>query len=430
MNTIKANKVLFKNGETINIRNGERLQVDVVVLDGKIDRVGHIEEKNFAGKVLDVKDHLIVPGLMDMHVHFREPGREDEETIETGCAAAMAGGITAVCTMPNTDPPCDTQEIVRFIKKRAEAELVDVFPIACITKKREGKEISEIADLVRAGAVALSDDGNTVIDNAVMRRALEYASMYEVPVIDHCEDPALSAGGQINEGIMSTRLGLLGNPDISEAIIIARDLALAEFTGGHIHIAHLSTAKGVELVRRGKEMGIKVTCEVTPHHLALTETALSSFDTNLKMAPPLRTAMDVEALLIGLRDGTVDAIASDHAPHAIEEKDVEFDAAPFGILGLETMLGIILTRVVRTEALRLHEALYKMTMAPREVLRMPLPQIKKGEPANLTIFNPESQWKVDKKMLKSRSRNMPYDGWKLHGRVFAVCNKGLIHHVD
>ncbi len=426
MKTEKAKKILFKNGTVLDLRSGERQQVDLVVIDGKIDHIGFIEAANFSGTIIDTEGHLIVPGLMDMHVHLREPGREDEETIESGCAAAMAGGITALCPMPNTDPPCDTQEIVRFLKKRAEAELVDIYPIACITKKREGKEISEMADLIKAGAVAFSDDGNTVTNAAVMRRALEYASMYEVPVIDHCEDANLSAGGQINEGLMSTRLGLAGNPDISEAVVIARDLALAEFTGGHIHIAHISTAKGVELVRRGKEMGIKVTCEVTPHHLALTEDALIEYDTNLKMAPPLRTTEDVEALQIGLRDGTIDAIASDHAPHSIEEKDVEFIAAPFGIIGLETMLGIVITKLVETNALSLHQALYKMIIAPREILHLPLPQIKKGQTANLTIFNPSSSWVVEKEKLRSLSRNMPYEGWQLQGKVLAVCNKGLI----
>ena len=423
---IKSKRILFKGGETLNLRSGEREKLDVVIVDGKVDTVGRIETKSFTGKIFEVKDHLLVPGLIDMHVHLREPGREDEETVESGCAAAMAGGLTAVCAMPNTDPPCDKQEVVRFLKKRAEEQLVDVYPIACITKKREGREIAEFADLIKAGAVAFTDDGNTVANAAVMRRALEYASMYEVPLIDHCEDSDLSAGGQVNEGIISTRLGLSGIPDIGEAVIIARDLALTEFTGGHIHIAHLSTAKGVELIRRARENGIKVTCEVTPHHLALTEEALIEFDTNFKMAPPLRTAQDVEALWIGLRDGTIDVIASDHAPHSIEEKDVEFNTAPFGILGLQTMLGIVLAQAVATRGLPLHSVLHKMSVAPRQILHLPVPQIKKGDLANLTIFNPDATWTVDREKLKSLSRNMPYHGWELPGKIFAVYNKGML----
>ncbi len=369
---------------------------------------------------------MIVPGLLDMHVHLREPGREDEETVESGCAAAMAGGITAVCAMPNTEPACDSQEVVRFLKKRAEEQLVEVFPIAAVSKKREGKEITEMAELVRAGAVAFSDDGSPVKSAAVMRRALEYSSMYGVPVIDHCEEPDLAAGGQMNEGWMSTRLGLAGNPDIAEAVMIARDLALAEFTGGHLHIAHISTALGVELVRRAKETGVKVTCEVTPHHLAFTDEALEHYDTNLKMNPPLRSRADVEALLAGLRDGTIDVIASDHAPHSIEEKEVEFAAAPNGILGLETMLGIILEKVVAAGVLPLHQALEKMILAPRRVLHLPLPLIAEGAPANLTVFSPDESWTVAVKKLKSLSRNMPYAGWNLPGRVCGVINRGLL----
>ncbi|HPM60615.1 MAG TPA: dihydroorotase [bacterium] len=400
--------------------------MDLLILDGRIARTGADLLSDYEGELLDLRGQVIVPGLLDMHVHLREPGREDEETVESGCAAAMAGGITAVCAMPNTEPACDSQEVVRFLKKRAEEQLVEVFPIAAVSKKREGKEITEMAELVRAGAVAFSDDGSPVKSAAVMRRALEYSSMYGVPVIDHCEEPDLAAGGQMNEGWMSTRLGLAGNPDIAEAVMIARDLALAEFTGGHLHIAHISTALGVELVRRAKETGVKVTCEVTPHHLAFTDEALEHYDTNLKMNPPLRSRADVEALLAGLRDGTIDVIASDHAPHSIEEKEVEFAAAPNGILGLETMLGIILEKVVAAGVLPLHQALEKMILAPRRVLHLPLPLIAEGAPANLTVFSPDESWTVAVKKLKSLSRNMPYAGWNLPGRVCGVINRGLL----
>ena len=419
-------KMLLQGGEVLDLASGERRALDLLIVDGKIVRIGQELAREYEGELLDLRGQLIVPGLIDMHVHLREPGREDEETIESGCAAAMAGGVTAVCAMPNTDPACDRQEVVRFLKKRAEEQLVEVLPIAAVTKKREGVELTEMAELVRAGAVAFSDDGSPVKNAAVMRRALEYSSMYEVPVIDHCEEPDLAAGGHMHEGWMSTRLGIPGVPDIAEAVMIARDIALAEYTGGHIHIAHISTAKGVELVRRGKEIGVKVTAEVTPHHLVLTDEALEHYDTNLKMNPPLRTRDDVTALLIGLRDGTIDAIASDHAPHSIEEKDVEFAAAPNGILGLETMLGIILTRVVGASELPLHIALAKMILAPRRVLNLPLPQIKEGALANLTFFAPESEWVASTSRLKSLSRNMPYDGWKLGGQVCGVINRGLL----
>ncbi|HOH07785.1 MAG TPA: dihydroorotase [bacterium] len=418
--------MLLQGGEVLDLASGKRQALDLLILDGRIARTGADLLSDYEGELLDLRGQVIVPGLLDMHVHLREPGREDEETIESGCAAAMAGGITAVCAMPNTEPACDSQEVVRFLKKRAEEQLVEVFPIAAVSKKREGKEITEMAELVRAGAVAFSDDGSPVKSAAVMRRALEYSSMYGVPVIDHCEEPDLAAGGQMNEGWMSTRLGLAGNPDIAEAVMIARDLALAEFTGGHLHIAHISTAMGVELVRRAKEKGVKVTCEVTPHHLAFTDEALEHYDTNLKMNPPLRSRADVEALLAGLRDGTIDVIASDHAPHSIEEKEVEFAAAPNGILGLETMLGIILEKVVAAGVLPLHQALEKMILAPRRVLHLPLPLIAEGAPANLTVFSPDESWTVAVKKLKSLSRNMPYAGWNLPGRVCGVINRGLL----
>lgn len=418
--------ILLKGGEVFDIKKNKREPLDVVIKNGKIDKLGQVDGHSFAGKTFDIKGHLIVPGLIDMHVHLREPGREDEETVESGSASAMAGGITGICAMPNTDPPCDKQEVVRYLIKRSEQQIVDVYPIAAITKKRLGKEITEMAELIRAGAVAFSDDGSPVKNSAVMRRALEYSSMYGIPIIDHCEDPDLSRAGDINEGRMSTRLGLPGIPDISEDIMIARDLTLAEYAGGHMHIAHISTRKGVMLVRRAKDQGIRVTCEVTPHHLCLSEETLSEYDTNLKMNPPLRTQQDIEALIDGLKDGTIDAIASDHAPHSIEEKDVEFSAAPFGILGLQTMLGIILTKIVSMGYISLGDALHKMVVAPREILNLPVPAVKRGEKANLSIFSSDKSWTVKVENLKSLSRNMPYTGWKLNGVVYGVFNKGVL----
>ncbi|MBN1465488.1 dihydroorotase [candidate division KSB1 bacterium] len=430
MHKEKADNVLLAGGEILNLSSGETSALDIVLANGKIDRIGKVDEKGFQGDVHDITGHLVVPGLMDMHVHLREPGREDAETIATGCAAAMAGGFTAVACMPNTTPAIDTQEVVRFIRKKAENELVDVFPIAAITKGRQGKEITEMAELVRSGAVAFSDDGNPVVDASVMRHAMEYASMYDALLIDHCQDLNLSHGGHMNEGIMSTRLGIPGIPNAAESIHISRDIELARLTGARIHIAHLSVKEGVELVRRAKEDGLYISCEVTPHHLLFTDADLRSFDTNLKMNPPLRTKEDIAVLEQAIKEGVIDVFASDHAPHSIEEKDVEFNAAPFGIIGLETMLGIILQQVVNRGLLSLEAALTKMIVTPRELLRIPVPQIKSGEPANLTIFNPGKSFVYHVNQSKSKSKNAPYDGMELPGAVYGVVNQGWIWRAD
>ena len=423
----KTEQILLSGGEIINPENGNRQKNDLIIINGKIDSIGNFDKKSFSGDVIDATGTLIMPGLIDMHVHLREPGREDEETIESGCEAAMAGGMTAVCAMPNTDPPCDKQQTVKYLINRAKNELVDVLPIAAITKKRAGQEITEMAELVKAGAVGFSDDGSPVQNTDVMRRALEYAAMYDSVIIDHCEDPYLFKGGHMNEGIMSTRLGVPPIPSIGEEIMIGRNIHLAKYTGGRIHIAHISTKDGVELVRRAKNEGVNITCEVTPHHLVLTDEALVNYDTNLKMNPPLRTAEDVEALKQGLSDGTIDVIASDHAPHSIEEKDVEFIAAPFGIIGLETMLGLIQTFIVDKGILSLEQALNKMSLAPRKILNLDMPKIEKGAKANTTVIYPDKEWTVNAKTLKSLSKNTPFDNWNLKGRVKCVINNGLYY---
>jgi dihydroorotase len=358
-----------------------------------------------------------------MHVHLREPGREDEETIESGCRAAMTGGFTGVCSMPNTNPACDSQEVVRFIKKKAEDELVDVYPIASVTKNRKGTELTEMAELVKAGVVGFTDDGSPVANARIMRRALEYASMFDAVIIDHCEDMSLSEGGHMNESKMSTRLGITGIPNASEEIVIARDISLSRLTGARLHIAHISTLEGLELVRRAKDEGLPITCEVAPHHLIFTDEDLDRYDTHLKMNPPLRTARDVTALLQGLEDDTIDVIASDHAPHAVEEKDVEFDAAPFGITGLETMVGAILKEIVNKKRLGFEKALYKMSVAPRKILNIDIPEIKTGEMANFTIIDPDIQWIVDVNKHRSKSRNSPFQGRELLGQTLAVFNR-------
>ena len=423
----KIEKLLIKNGTIVDPVSKKKLTADILVKENKIKEIGQIDSDGFDGEILDAKDNWIVPGLIDIHVHFREPGREDEETVQSGCAAAMAGGFTAVCPMPNTDPACDKQEVVQFLKNKAKNELVDVFPIAAVTKKRAGKEITEMAELVKSGAVAFSDDGTPVFNSSVMRSALEYSSMYGVPIIDHCDDIDLFEGGHMNESFMSTKLGIKPIPSVGEDILIARDILLAKYTRGNVHIAHMSTKGGVDLVRKAKAEGVKVTCEVTPHHLSLSDDSLVNYDTNLKMNPPLRTKEDVEALWEGLKDGTIDVIASDHAPHSIEEKDVEFNAAPFGILGLETMLGIVITKVVNKGVISLEDAIEKMSITPRKLLNLPVPQIKKGSDANMTIFNPTKKWTVDVYKFKSLSRNAPFHGWELNGFVTATVNKGLFN---
>ncbi|MDZ7272431.1 MAG: dihydroorotase, partial [candidate division KSB1 bacterium] len=348
-----AHKVLFKGATLLDLESGKESPADLLIVDGVIAELGKLDIPSFDGELIDASGTVVVPGLMDMHVHLREPGREDEETVESGCRAAMAGGFTAICPMPNTEPPADKREVLDFLRDRARGQLVELFPIAAVSKGRKGEEIAEMGELVDAGAVAFSDDGDPVHNAAVMRRALEYAKMFGRPVIDHCEERSLTAGGAMNEGFVSTNLGLPGMPAVAEEIIVARDLALAKYTGGRLHVAHVSTAGSVELIRRARAEGVQVTCEVTPHHLILTDQAVVGFDTNTKMNPPLRTAADVEALRAGLRDGTIQVIASDHAPHAVEEKDVEYAAAPFGIIGLETSLALVLRELVGRQVLTL-----------------------------------------------------------------------------
>ncbi|MDZ7336975.1 MAG: dihydroorotase [candidate division KSB1 bacterium] len=420
-----AHKVLFKGATLLDLESGKESPADLLIVDGVIAELGKLDIPSFDGELIDASGTVVVPGLMDMHVHLREPGREDEETVESGCRAAMAGGFTAICPMPNTEPPADKREVLDFLRDRARGQLVELFPIAAVSKGRKGEEIAEMGELVDAGAVAFSDDGDPVHSAAVMRRALEYAKMFGRPVIDHCEERSLTAGGAMNEGFVSTNLGLPGMPAVAEEIVVARDLALAKYTGGRLHVAHVSTAGSVELIRRARAEGVQVTCEVTPHHLILTDQAVVGFDTNTKMNPPLRTAADVEALRTGLRDGTIQVIASDHAPHAVEEKDVEYAAAPFGIIGLETSLGLVLRELVDRQVLTLAQALRAMSAGPRQVLGLEQVKVEKGARANLTFIDPHAEWVVDTSRLESKCRNTPFAGWKLRGRVFALVNRGL-----
>jgi dihydroorotase len=415
---------LFKGGSIFDSTTGEFYSADLLIEDGIIKKIGRIGEIGANLQVIDAKDQFIVPGLIDIHVHLREPGREDKETIETGAQAAMAGGFTAVCCMPNTYPALDNRSLIEFVKKQARGLLVDVFPIGAVTKERAGKELTEMGDMLEAGAVAFSDDGDAVANAEIMRYALEYSHMLGAPIIDHCEDPFLVRGKVMNEGKVSTLLGLPGASTVAEDLIVARNIMLVEFTGGHVHIAHISSGKSVDLVRAAKSRGIKVTAEVCPHHLVLTDEAVKSFDSNLRVNPPIRTEKDAELLIEGLKDGTIDAIASDHAPHTIEDKDVEFAAAAPGMVGLETSVGLALTHLVKKKHLSLARMVEKMAIEPRRILNLPVPEIKKGQEANLTLLDATKEWKVDKTRFRSKSHNTPFHDWQLTGRSTGVFNHG------
>jgi dihydroorotase len=374
-----------------------------------------------------MKGAYVSPGWMDMHVHLREPGFEHKETIQTGCAAAAFGGFTAVACMPNTNPPIHTRDVVEYIIRKSEQLPVAVHPIACVSKDRKGKQITEMADLKKGGAVAFSDDGDPVYDARLMRVALEYASMLDMPIINHEEDLSLSRPGHMNESAVSTRLGLQGTPAIAEEVMIARDILLAQHTGGHVHVAHISTKGAVDLVRQAKARGIKVTTEVCPHHFDLTDEEIDRrhFDTNCKMHPPLRTEEDRLAMIEGLLDGTIDAICTDHAPHAIEEKEVEFIYAPNGILGLETAWPLSVRRLLDESKMPLKAILDCLIKAPREILRLTVPSLEIGAQAELTFFNTDETWTYQQKHIKSKSINTPYLGEQFKGRAVGIYNRSL-----
>jgi dihydroorotase len=418
--------LLLFGGTLLDPETGDARPADVLIRNGLIAEIGEGLSADGA-RVYDCTGRLLSPGWMDMHVHLREPGYEYKETIETGCRAAAAGGFTAVACMPNTDPPIHTRDVVAFVRERAEGTAVDVYPIACVSKHRAGKELTEMADLAEGGAVAFSDDGAPVQNAGLMRRALEYSSMLDRPIINHEEDLTLNLAGHMHEGEVATRLGVPGIPALAEEVMIARDVLLAEFTGGHVHVAHISTARAVALVRQAKAAGLHVTAEACTHHFTLTDAAVeaTAFSTNTKMHPPLRTAADVEAIKEGLRDGTIDAICTDHAPHASFEKEVEFVAAPFGIIGLETAWGLVGRELVAPGVLTVAEAVYKLALAPRRILRLPVPRLGAGEPANLTVFDAATRWTFGEAHVRSKSRNTPFIGDELVGRAWAVYNKGL-----
>jgi dihydroorotase len=419
-----SKQLLLKNARLIDVVNRRDEVTDILITDGKIEKIG---KQNIAGvETIDMNGRIVTHGLMDMHVHLREPGREDKETVWTGCNSAMAGGFTAIACMPNTTPPIDLPDTVLFVKSRADKHLVDVYPVGCVSKNREGKELAEIGNLVEAGAVSISDDGDPVYNAEIMRRALEYVKMYDIPVIEHAEDKQLSNRGSMHEGFTSTRLGLRGIPSISEEIIVARDILLAEYTNSRVHIAHISSGGTVRLVREGKKRGVKVTCEVCPHHFTLTDLAVENYDTFAKMNPPLREQKDIDEIKIGLQDGTIDIIATDHAPHTIEDKECEFDQAAFGITGLETCVGITLSDLVHKKIITLESAIDKLAIAPRKLLNLPLPKFAQGAPANMTFLDLDQLWKYDVTQTCSKSVNTPYNNYEMRGKAFGVIHKNKI----
>ena len=430
MNASSTQTLLIQGGHVIDPGRINGI-ADVLIEQGKIAAVGanltaQGKGKNGSVQIIDARHKLVLPGFVDLHVHFREPGFEYKETIKSGTAAAAAGGFTAVCCMPNTQPVNDSQAITEFILEKARISgNARVYPVGAITKGSEGKELAEIGDLRRAGCVAISDDGQPVMNSLVMRRAMEYALAFDLPVIDHCEDLHLSEGGCMNEGVVSTQLGLQGVPAAAEDVMVSRNLALAELTGARLHLAHLSTAGSVRLVREAKARGIRVTAEACPHHFTLTEEAVRGFNTLAKMNPPLRAWDDVQAIKEGLRDGTIDVIATDHAPHATQEKLQDFAAAPNGIVGLETALSLTLV-LVEEGVLTLESAVAKLTKAPARAFSLNAGTLASGVDADVVIVDPQETWEIDPSRFRSKSRNTPFAGWKVKGRVHATLLGGRI----
>ena len=418
-------RLLLKGGRIVDPAQGLDKVADLLIADGLIAEIGDLSAK--ADEVVDVANKVIVPGLIDMHVHLREPGFEYKEDIGTGTRAAAAGGFTAVACMPNTDPVTDSRSVVEFILSRArEVNLSRVHPIGALTKCLGGEEIAEIGDMIEGGAVAFSDDAFPIQDSGLMRRAMDYCAMFDAPVIVHCEDKSLSDDGFMNEGLTATILGLKGIPRETEEIAVARNVMLARLVGCRLHVAHVSTRGSVEIIRRAKEAGINLTCETCPQYFSLTEEAVKGYDTNAKINPPLRMADDVAAIKEGLADGTIDVIATDHAPHAIEEKETEFAVAPSGMVGLETAVGLVMTELVKPGVISLAEAVAKMTLAPARILGLEAGTLEIGMSADVTVISPSAKWTVDLEKLHSRSKNTPLAGRALIGAAWMTIVGGRI----
>jgi dihydroorotase len=420
-------ELLIRGGRVIDPSRGSDGPADIYVRNGKIEAVGRNIPVEQHVSVIDAGGRVVAPGLIDLHVHLREPGFEHAETIASGAAAAAAGGFTAVCAMPNTDPVTDSQATVGFVVRQAiRAAQARVYPIGAVSLGQRGEQLTEFGELVQAGAVAVSDDGKPVRSSHLMRTALEYAKTFGIPVADHCEDLSLASGGAMHEGIVSARLGLKGIPAAAEEIMVARNVILAELTGGHVHLCHMSTRGSIELIRRAKEKGLRVTAEATPHHFTLTHERCEGYDTNAKMSPPLREAADRDAIRQGLRDGSIDCIASDHAPHHYDTKEREFDEAPNGIVGLETALGLAIRELVEPGILSLPDLLARMSTVPARVFQLPGGSLAVGAPADLVIIDPTRRWVVRREQLHSKSANSPFLGETLVGQADATIVAGRV----
>jgi dihydroorotase len=417
--------ILIRGGRILDPSRGTDEVADLYLADGKVQTSGRDLGRPDDALVLEAAGKVVCPGLIDLHVHLREPGQEDLETVATGAMAAAAGGFSAVCAMPNTDPVTDNQAAVGFIVSQAQrAGKARVYPIGAISLGQQGQQLAEFGELVGAGAVAVSDDGKPVVSSHLMRTALEYARTFGIPVADHCEDPTLAAGGAMHEGLVSTRLGLKGIPAAAEEIMAARDILLSELTGGHVHLCHMSTRGSVELIRRAKEKGLRVTAEACPHHFTLTHEACEGYNTNAKMNPPLREPEDREAVRQGLRDGTIDVICTDHAPHHYDAKEREFDDAPNGIIGLETALGLAITELVDSGLMTLPDLVLRMSVMPARIFNLPGGTLAPGAAADVVVLDPAAAWTVRPEDFYSKSRNTPFAGRELRGRAEATIVRG------
>lgn len=423
--------ILLRGGRVIDPSQDLDDIRDVLLAEGAVVGIAREIAPPEGTEIRDVAGLVVCPGLIDVHVHLREPGGEHKETIATGARAAAAGGYTAVCAMPNTDPPIDDPAAVGFVRAEgARAGAARVYPVGAISVGLKGERLTEVGEMVDAGAVAITDDGRPISDAGLMRLALEYAQTFGIPVATHSEELSLSRGGSMNEGIVSARLGLVGIPHVAEEAMIARDLLLAEYIGGRLHIQHVSTRRGVAMIREAKARGVAVTAEAAPHHFTLTEEAVDGYRTDAKMNPPLRTAADVEAVREGVADGTLDTIATDHAPHHYDEKEQAFDDAPFGIVGLETALGLTVTELVDKGVITLNQLVERMSCAPARAFRLPGGTLREGAPADVTVFDPTAEWVVDPKRFLSKSRNTPFTGWRLRGRPALTIVGGRIVWTD
>jgi dihydroorotase len=424
---MSARPVLLKGGRLVDPSQNLDATGDLLVQDGKIVKAGGKIAGPDGAIVIDCKGKVVSPGFIDVHCHLREPGREDVETIDSGAKAAVAGGFTAVCAMPNTNPVTDNQAAVGFIIRQAQrANAARVYPIGAISVGQLGQSMAEMGEMIGAGAVAVSDDGKPVVSAQLMRTTLEYARSFGIPVADHCEEPTLAHGGAMNEGVVSARLGLKGIPDEAEEIMVIRDILLARRTGGHVHLCHMSTKGSVELIRWGKDRGINVTAEVCPHHLHLTEDAVEGYNTNAKMNPPLRTWADVEALRAAVKDGTIDCVATDHAPHHYDEKEREFPDAPNGIVGLETALAVVNTALVANGVIGIGDLVNRMSVMPAKIFHLPGGTLRAGSVGDVTVFDPTETWTVDAARFRTKGRNSPWTGHQLTGRVHATLVDGAV----